>query len=363
MAPGLLSVGMGPTVHDVRSAPVPGLSGVAPRPVPGAVRFEDLLRGLAPARPGRPPATPPVQRRLPLAPGAPHAASPPAGSRPALVAAIRHAAGTAGVDSALSLAVARAESNLDPQARSTDGLSVGTFQVTHATAAEMRRKIAAGTVSRPAGPRTSRSASATCATWTTSSAAGARSRRVSRRSRCGTAASGVSSRPPPTTRARVAWRARRRGQPSRAEIRRVSPTCDASCPGRRRGTSTAWSRMRVRRRPRRRWASGYTVLSREFADLIRAFPSGRGEVRRLIVALEKRVAFASSTGPVRASRFVNAFGYAFAARCPGRAGHRPPPLGLRVSQIHPNGRKLLELKEIAGSPVGVPKPDDLDARR
>ena len=126
MAPGLLSVGMGPTVHE--------------------------LRGLAPARPGRPPATPPVQRRLPLAPGAPHAASPPAGSRPALVAAIRHAAGTAGVDSALSLAVARAESNLDPQARSTDGLSVGTFQVTHATAAEMRRKIAAGTVSRPAGP-------------------------------------------------------------------------------------------------------------------------------------------------------------------------------------------------------------------
>ena len=152
MAPGLLSVGMGPTVHDVRGAPVPGLSGVAPRPVPGAVRFEDLLRGLAPARPGRPPATPPVQRRLPLAPGAPHAASPPAGSRPALVAAIRHAAGTAGVDSALSLAVARAESNLDPQARSTDGLSVGTFQVTQATAAEMRRKIAAGIVSRTAGP-------------------------------------------------------------------------------------------------------------------------------------------------------------------------------------------------------------------
>src|SRR5437867_219071 len=152
MAPGLLSVRMGPTVHDVRGAPVPGVSGVAPRPVPGAVRFEDLLRGLAPARPGRPPATPPVQRRLPLAPGAPHAASPPAGSRPALVAAIRHAAGTAGVDSALSLAVARAESALDPRARSTDGLSVGTFQMTRATAAEMRRKIAAGTVARPSGP-------------------------------------------------------------------------------------------------------------------------------------------------------------------------------------------------------------------
>src|SRR5256885_438736 len=93
MAPGVALGRVGPTVHDVRGAPVPGLSGVAPRPVPGAVRFEDLLRGLAPARPGRPPATPPVQRRLPLAPGAPHAASPPAGSRPALVAAIRRAGG------------------------------------------------------------------------------------------------------------------------------------------------------------------------------------------------------------------------------------------------------------------------------
>jgi len=56
------------------------------------------------------------------------------------------------VDSTLSLAVARAGSNLDPGARSTEGLSVGTFQVTRATAAEMRRKIAARIVSRPAGP-------------------------------------------------------------------------------------------------------------------------------------------------------------------------------------------------------------------
>src|SRR5256885_15345816 len=117
MAPGVALGRVGPTVHDVRGAPVPGVSGVAPLPVPGAVRFEDLLRGLAPARPGRPPATPPVQRRLPLAPGAPHAASPPAARDPHSSPG-RHAAGTAGVDSALSLAVARAESNLDPQARS-----------------------------------------------------------------------------------------------------------------------------------------------------------------------------------------------------------------------------------------------------
>ena len=39
-----------------------------------------------------------------------------------------------------------------PRPARLDGLSVGTFQVTHATAAEMRRKIAAGIVSRPAGP-------------------------------------------------------------------------------------------------------------------------------------------------------------------------------------------------------------------
>src|SRR5581483_8683829 len=57
----------------------------------------------------------------------------------------------AGVEPALSVAVARAESSLDPSARSPDGLSVGTFQVTRATAAEMRRKIAAGTVARPPG--------------------------------------------------------------------------------------------------------------------------------------------------------------------------------------------------------------------
>jgi peptidoglycan lytic transglycosylase F len=73
------------------------------------------------------------------------------GTKHALAAAIRQAAGTTGVEPSLSVAVARAESALDPNARSSDGLSAGTFQMTGATAIEMRRKIAAGTVTRAAG--------------------------------------------------------------------------------------------------------------------------------------------------------------------------------------------------------------------
>jgi membrane-bound lytic murein transglycosylase MltF len=73
-------------------------------------------------------------------------------AREALAAAIRHAAAGAGIAPELSVAIARAESNLDPRARSSDGLSVGTFQMTKVTTAEMRRKIAAGRVERPAGP-------------------------------------------------------------------------------------------------------------------------------------------------------------------------------------------------------------------
>jgi soluble lytic murein transglycosylase-like protein len=72
-------------------------------------------------------------------------------AREALVQAIQVASEHAGLDPALTVAVARAESSLDPTARSFDGKSVGTFQVTHTTAAEMRRKIARGDVERPPG--------------------------------------------------------------------------------------------------------------------------------------------------------------------------------------------------------------------
>jgi membrane-bound lytic murein transglycosylase MltF len=73
------------------------------------------------------------------------------GAKQRLVDAIQTASAHAGVDPSLSVAVARAESSLNPKARSADGLSVGTFQVTHDTAAEMHRKIARGAVERPPG--------------------------------------------------------------------------------------------------------------------------------------------------------------------------------------------------------------------
>ena len=163
---------MGPTVQDVRGLPVPGVRGVAPRnPKKNGVQFQEMLRQLAPKSTGRATRATPLRtlRQPARVPGqlvprpsapatqaAPSArtssaeqAIPPA--KQALAAAIRRAADSAGVEPALSVAVARAESNLDPKARSTDGLSVGTFQVTHYTKAEMKRKIAAGTVERPPG--------------------------------------------------------------------------------------------------------------------------------------------------------------------------------------------------------------------
>lgn len=158
-APGTAVAERGPVVsnlHDVIGAPTPGVSGVTPRPVPQASHFGHVLRDVLQHTRGDAPASlpPPTPERQPPA------VQPAARPRPqALVpharndvrASIRRAAASVGVDPAVSLGVARAESNFDPQAHSSDGLSVGTFQVTNATAAEMRRKIAAHVVSRPTG--------------------------------------------------------------------------------------------------------------------------------------------------------------------------------------------------------------------
>jgi len=142
-------------LHDVIGAPTPGISGVTPRPVPQA-HFGNVLRDvLGRARRNDPaPVSAPAPQPQPttLKPAAhpgrrahgPHATGD-------LRASIRRAAASVGVDPAVSLGVARAESNFDPQARSSDGLSVGTFQVTGATAAEMRHKIATHAVTRPTG--------------------------------------------------------------------------------------------------------------------------------------------------------------------------------------------------------------------
>jgi len=143
-------------LHDVIGAPTPGVSGVSPRPVPHASHFGNVLRDVLGRAGGDAPArvSPPAPQRQPTA--AQPAAHPRRGAhvphaKGDVRASIRRAAASVGVDPAVSLGVARAESNFDPQARSSDGLSVGTFQVTHATAAEMRRKIAAHVVTRPTG--------------------------------------------------------------------------------------------------------------------------------------------------------------------------------------------------------------------
>jgi len=69
----------------------------------------------------------------------------------ALADAITHASGHAGVEPSLSLAVAVAESSLNPSARSADGLSSGTFQVTGPTASDIRRRFRTGDLVRPPG--------------------------------------------------------------------------------------------------------------------------------------------------------------------------------------------------------------------
>jgi soluble lytic murein transglycosylase-like protein len=69
----------------------------------------------------------------------------------ALAGDITRAADHAGVSRDVSLAVAVAESSLDPKARSADGLSSGTFQVTRPTADDIRRRIRDGEIARPPG--------------------------------------------------------------------------------------------------------------------------------------------------------------------------------------------------------------------
>lgn len=194
---------MVPTIRDVVGAPIPGVSGV--RPAPSPVPFAEVLRNLRlrptttgvaapggatgrtstvppgfvqrPSRAVTPAAAEPAPSPVPLLPSPLRADAAARADAPApdpvaaaraesaagrrrsgrragtdgLVAEIHRSARSAGVDPALSVAIARAESSLDPTARSADGLSKGTFQVTWYTEAEMKRKIARGAVERPEG--------------------------------------------------------------------------------------------------------------------------------------------------------------------------------------------------------------------
>ncbi|HZR84526.1 MAG TPA: transglycosylase SLT domain-containing protein [Candidatus Binatia bacterium] len=83
----------------------------------------------------------------------PDAAAPWLGTaaRRALASAIHRSAASAGVAPELALGVAIAESSLEPTARSSDGVSTGTFQVTRVTASQMRQHFRNGAVERPAG--------------------------------------------------------------------------------------------------------------------------------------------------------------------------------------------------------------------
>jgi len=72
-------------------------------------------------------------------------------ARRALADDIALASRDVGVPPRLALAVAVAESSLDPTARASDGKSTGTFQVTAPTAADIRRRLASGALERPSG--------------------------------------------------------------------------------------------------------------------------------------------------------------------------------------------------------------------
>ncbi len=69
----------------------------------------------------------------------------------ALAGEIERASAAAGVEPALAVAVAIAESSLNPSAQASDGLSSGTFQVRPSTASDMRRLLHSGDVPRPPG--------------------------------------------------------------------------------------------------------------------------------------------------------------------------------------------------------------------
>lgn len=171
-----------PRVHEALGVPLPGTNGVLPTSPVGR-DFRRLLDSLLTPRterpavetarltvPGEP--TPEPAGPTPSRGGAPRtgmppragrampsrvaisrrqASAPPMTGKQELSAQIRRAAADLGVEPALSVAVARAESSLNPAARSPDGSSVGTFQVLPSTAAEMRRKFKSGVVARPQG--------------------------------------------------------------------------------------------------------------------------------------------------------------------------------------------------------------------
>lgn len=69
----------------------------------------------------------------------------------ALAGSIERASAALGVEPALAVAVAIAESSLNPSAQAADGLSAGTFQVRPSTASDMKRLIERGGAPRAPG--------------------------------------------------------------------------------------------------------------------------------------------------------------------------------------------------------------------
>ena len=165
LAPWLLEWGrVISSVYEFRGAPIPGLPQGGHQAIRQLLPFSQHLQQLQapqPAAPTRifhqPFVAPPRQGSVPHPAVHASAASATAARRPttpqkrALATQIHTASHQAGVDPNVAVAVARAESSLNPRAVSPDGISVGAFQVTWDTKAEMRRKFAAGAVDRPAG--------------------------------------------------------------------------------------------------------------------------------------------------------------------------------------------------------------------